>query len=128
MRSITLLVAILVWVACPSWVFAQQDEVPAKPADREARIAWLKDNAVTVQSIDPDDSDDFSDLEPLKQLIGDARVVALGEQSHGDGAVFYAKGRLIKFLHEQMGFDVLAWESGMFDCREVDRAIRDNSV
>ena len=86
-------------------------------------VEWLKANAVPVRTIDPKD-DDFSDLQPLKEMIGAARVVALGEQSHGDGATFLAKDRLIRFLHREMGFDVLAWESGMFDCRRVDAALR----
>lgn len=85
--------------------------------------AWLRENAVTVRSIDPED-EDFTDLEPLKQRIGDARVVGLGEQTHGDGATFHAKTRLIKFLHQEMGFDVLVWESGMYDCQLVDQAVR----
>ena len=92
------------------------------------RVQWLSDHAVAIQSIDPDDDADFTDLQPLKKLIGDARLVVLGEQSHGDGAVFLAKARLVKFLHQEMGFDVLAWESGMFDCSEVQRAMRDPAV
>ncbi|HUT94865.1 MAG TPA: erythromycin esterase family protein [Thermoguttaceae bacterium] len=95
---------------------AQRDERP------DARIDWLKKTAVAVRTIDPKD-DDFADLMPLAKAIGTARIVALGEQSHGDGATFLAKHRLIRFLHEKMGFDVLAWESGMFDCREVDAAV-----
>jgi erythromycin esterase len=95
------------------------------PIQADERVGELLQRVVVVHSIDPQDDDDFSDLQPLKKIIGDARLVTLGEQSHGDGAVFYAKARLIKFLHQEMGFDVLAWESGMFDCREVDRALRD---
>jgi erythromycin esterase len=97
----------------------------APPIQIDERVGDLMARAVVIESIDPQDDDDFSDLQPLKKLIGGARLVVLGEQSHGDGAVFYAKARLIKFLHQEMGFDVLAWESGMFDCREVDRAMRD---
>jgi erythromycin esterase len=84
---------------------------------------WLRDNAIPIRTIDPLD-DDFTDLMPLRDLIGPARVVALGEQSHGDGAAFVAKHRLIRFLHTHMGFDVIAWESGMVDCAAMDRAVR----
>lgn len=95
----------------------QQPESPTQ------RVEWLKQTGLAVRTIDPND-DDFADLMPLIDKIGEARVVALGEQSHGDGAVFLAKDRLVRFLHQKMGFDVLAWESGMFDCRRIDRALR----
>ena len=97
--------------------------------DREAHIAWLSANAVPIRSIDPSrQSDDFKDLEPIRRAIGNSRVVILGEQSHGDGATFLAKARLIKFLHQRMGFDVLAWEAGLFNAPDMDTAVRDASV
>lgn len=52
----------------------------------------------------------------IGQLLQGVRIVELGEESHGDGAAFEAKVRLIKILHESYGFDILAWESGMLDC------------
>lgn len=93
------------------------------PAPADERVAWLRENATVLRSIEPDD-EDFSDLSPLVERIGAARVVQLGESTHGDGATFLAKARLIRFLHQVMGFDVLAWESGLFDCRDVDAALR----
>ncbi len=88
---------------------------PAAPVDERARLDWVLDHAVALRSIDPADGE-FDDFEPLVTAIGAARVVQLGEQSHGDGATFLAKSRLIRFLHERLGFDVLAFESGLFDC------------
>src|SRR4051812_15253729 len=79
------------------------------PATRDARIAWLQANSAPLRSIDPADTD-FADLEPLARAIGDARIVMLGEQTHGDGATFLAKCRLVHFLHERLGFDVLSFE------------------
>jgi len=107
-------------LAVPFAGFAETGNEAAAP---EPLVAWLRDNAVPVRTIDPTDSE-FSDLMPLVGLIGDARVVALGEPSHGDGATFHAKTRLVRFLHEVMGFDVLIWESGTYDMFLVDRAIR----
>lgn len=68
-----------------------------------------------VASIDPNDTS-FTDLEFLRPILSGNKIVLLGEQSHGDGASFLAKARLIKFLHQKMGYDVLAMESGLFDC------------
>lgn len=87
-------------------------------ADDDPRVRSLRSHAVRFRSIEPED-DDFSDLEPLKKLLGEARIVQLGEQSHGDSATFHAKTRLIRFLHQEMGFDVIAFESGLYDCRKA---------
>jgi erythromycin esterase-like protein len=90
---------------------------------RVSRIGWLDRNAAAVRSIDFAD-DTFSDLEPLRSAIGSARIVMLGEQTHGDGTAFVAKSRVIRFLHEHMGFDVLAFESGFYDMPKAWTQIR----
>ncbi len=87
----------------------------SSPSDSDPRVQWLSEHAVKLRTIDPADAD-FADLAPLKSAIGDTRVVMLGEQSHGDGATFEARARLIRYLHEEMGFDVLVFESGTWDC------------
>lgn len=86
--------------------------------DLSPEAQWLRDYAVDIHSSAPDDID-FSDLQPLKQVVGNARVVLLGEQSHGDGTTFLAKARLIKFLHQEMGFDVLVFESNFYECHKA---------
>lgn len=95
----------------------------AQPAPADPRVDWLRKNAIQIRSVSPEDRD-FSDLQPLRAILKDKQVVLLGEQSHGDGAVFLAKTRLIQFLHEEMGFDVLAFESGLFDCRKAWEALQ----
>lgn len=96
--------------------FARQKTAPVDPAEsgREARVAWLRDHLASIRSVDPADAD-FADLAAFGRAIDGARVVMLGEQSHGDGSVFLAKTRLIRYLHEQLGFDVLIFESGLYD-------------
>ena len=75
-----------------------------------------------VRSINPTDAD-FRDLEFLKAEIGPARVVMLGEPSHGEGDVFEAKIRLMRFLREQMGFTTVAFESGFYDLHKAQQAL-----
>ena len=99
--------------------------VGSSPGDREtlARTAWLGRHAAPLRSVDPAD-DDFTDLAPLGQAIGNARVVFLGEGSHGDGSAYLGKTRLIRYLHERLGFDVLVWESGLYEGPKVWEALR----
>jgi len=81
-------------------------------------LADLKDHAATILSIDPADTD-FTDLASVGAAVKDARIVLLGEQTHGEGSTFQAKTRIIKYLHEKMGFEVLAFESGFYDCARI---------
>ncbi len=78
----------------------------------------LKGYASTILSIDPADTD-FNDLTGLGAAVKNARIVLLGEQTHGEGSTFQAKTRIIKYLHEKMGFEVLAFESGLYDCARI---------
>jgi erythromycin esterase len=71
-----------------------------------------------MRSLAPDD-DDFTDLLPLREAIGDARVVLLGEEGHTSGTTIRAISRLIRFLHQEMGFDVMAFESGLYEMWKV---------
>jgi erythromycin esterase len=91
---------------------------PAPVATTSAASSWLQQNAQAFSSTDPA-NDDFSDLEKFGDAIGDARIVSLGEQSHGAGTEFDLKTRLVKYLHQKKGFDVLMLESGLFDVHRV---------
>ena len=84
---------------------------------------WIGEHAIVVRSIDAAD-EDFRDLESLVDAIGPARVVQLGEPSHGAGSSFAAKARIVRFLHQRMGFDVVAWESGLYDVSLAQEAMR----
>lgn len=94
----------------------------AAPAKDTAQ-RWLARRAAPIRSVDAAD-DDFTDLEPIGRAIGGARVVQLGEPGHGAGTCFAAKVRLIKFLHQRLGFDVVLWESGLYDLSLTDAALR----
>jgi erythromycin esterase len=119
--------AFLLLAACrsadlPPRVAAAADSAQ-QAASSDPRIRWLAEHAIRLRSVAPEDRD-FTDLAPLRDVLAGVRVVLLGEQSHGDGTTFLAKTRLIEFLHEEMGFDVLAFESGLFDCTRAWERLR----
>ncbi len=103
----------------------------ARPRDGVA--PWIHSHGIPLRTIEPSafaegdaatDRDRFADLRPLAQVIGDSRVVILGEQAHAEGLTFLAKSRIVEFLHIELGFDVLCFESGVYDCDRAWRAIR----
>ncbi len=105
----------LAWLVCSVVTLNEGDGDP---------VVWLSEHAGAIRTIDPSD-DDFSDLECIAEAIGDARIVWLGEPSHGDGAAFRAKDRLVRFLHRRHGFSTLLWESGFFDCAVMQEKLHE---
>ena len=87
----------------------------ALPADALAAQA-------TPVRIAPTADDDFADLAPFGGAVGSARIVALDEQTHGGHEEFVLKTRLLRYLHERLGFDVLVLESGFFDVGRLQQA------
>jgi erythromycin esterase len=81
---------------------------------------WVKKNYVEIQSLD---SEDFSDLEALIPYFENKRLIQLGESSHGAKEFNKIKVRLIKFLHQRLGFEVLAFESGLYECMKTNDSI-----
>lgn len=59
-------------------------------------------------------NNNFQDLEPIGRSIGEADIVLLGEPSHGDGGSMQMKNRLVKYLHQKKGFDVLLFEADLY--------------
>jgi erythromycin esterase-like protein len=62
-----------------------------------------------------------------RQLVM-ARIVFLGEEWHGSGATFQARNRVIRFLHERCGFNLLAFEGGLYDCRQAWEFLKEGKM
>src|SRR5215467_12269075 len=79
-------------------------------SDRQRNIlSWLRQNAVPLTTVKAGCG--FADLQPLKPVIGSARIVALGEATHGTREFFQLKHRLLEFLVTEMGFTTFAMEA-----------------
>ncbi len=59
------------------------------------------------------------DLAPFAAMVGNARVVALGESVHTSGGFSQAKFRLIRYLVETLGFRTFAIESPRTDAERT---------
>jgi erythromycin esterase-like protein len=70
----------------------------------------IRQQSREIRSIVTSDTD-YTDLQSLASSIGNARIVILGEMDNGDGETLKAKTRLVKYLHQKLGFTVLAFES-----------------
>jgi erythromycin esterase len=52
-------------------------------------------------------------MEPLTKIVGNARIVALGEATHGTREFFQLKHRILEFLATRMGFTIFSIEANM---------------
>lgn len=80
-------------------------------------IGQNQNNELLVNSVTPFDSmgritDEFK--LKLKESLKNVRVLALGESQHNDGLTFKHKTMLVKYLHDKMGYNVLAFEFGFY--------------
>src|ERR1700754_768296 len=78
---------------------------------------WIHRHAGVVNSVDADDLDD---LEPLREIVGDARVVAIGENAHFVEEFSGIRTRALRFLAERCGFTVFAFEFSFAGAPAVD--------
>lgn len=66
-----------------------------------------------------------AELGPLLDQIGDARVVLLGEATHGTSEFYRMRARITSELVLRRGFNIVAIEGDWPDASRVDRHIRD---
>lgn len=69
-----------------------------------------------------------ADLEPLLQRIGNARVVLLGEASHGTSEFYRMRARITQRLIEDKGFNIVAAEADWPDAARIDQYVRHRDV
>ena len=75
-------------------------------------ITVLKKYIYPLRTYEPDGGD-TKDLKVLDDLIGNSKVVALGENTHGSSEIFKMKNRIIQYLAANNGFDIFSMEANM---------------
>lgn len=69
-----------------------------------------------------------ADLQPLFDRIGDARIVMLGEASHGTHEYYTWRAHISKRLIEEKGFNLIAVEGDWPDCYRLNRFVKGYDV
>src|SRR5882724_8823416 len=87
---------------------AHAETATGSPVGEEV-VAWLQANALPLATVEPGSS--FHDLEPLRPVLSKARVVSLGETTHGTREFFKLKHRLIEYCVAELGFTIIAFEA-----------------
>ena len=82
---------------------------------------WAAARAIRVRTTDGNTT--VSDLLPLRVLVGQARVVAYGEPTHGTHEPLAFRNRPFRFLVEHMGFTAIAIESGLTESEAIERYV-----
>lgn len=77
----------------------------------EFPIDWVRTHAIRLATAEAGHG--FADMQPLERLIGDARIVSLGEATHGTREFFQLKHRMLEFLASRMGFSIFSIEANM---------------
>jgi erythromycin esterase len=78
-------------------------------AQTTPEAAWLQKNTIPLLSTRAETG--FADLEPLSALVVNARMIGLGEATHGTKEFFTTKHRLLEYLVQNHGFGVFAIEA-----------------
>jgi erythromycin esterase len=88
------------------------------PADAQVVEQWLAQHAISLRGVEAGQG--FADLAPLQNVLKDARIVALGEATHGTREFFQFKHRMLEFLVTQMHFNVFAIEASFPACQRIN--------
>jgi erythromycin esterase len=108
--------AIQLVTADPAGADLPASAVPAQPAGGPSRAGAPPTGSPTPPFP--------ADLAAFGKAVGDARIVSLGEASHGTREFFQLKHRLLEYLVKGKGFTVFAIEANWPESLAVDRYIK----
>jgi erythromycin esterase len=90
------------------------------PAPQEV-VDWIHAHAIPLATAEPGHG--LDDLDPIAKLIGNARVVALGEATRGTREFFQLTHRVLEYLVARQGFTAFAIEANQPECRAINNYV-----
>jgi protein-L-isoaspartate(D-aspartate) O-methyltransferase len=102
------------------------EELPFPPGPRPARLRPVEGDTVSAiaASSEPFNSIEGADLDTLLERIGDAKIVLLGEATHGTSEFYRMRERISQELITRRGFRFVAIEGDWPDVARLDHYVR----
>ncbi len=88
---------------------------------------WLEKNTSVITNVNPKvqgEQTDYSDLESFRLAVGDAKIIALGEATHGTSEFFKLKHRLLQYAVQELGVRVFAIEANQLEVEKINRYVQ----
>jgi erythromycin esterase len=98
-------------------------ELATGPPAAASDVRWLAQHATPLRDVRPSAATD-DEMERFNRIVGDARVVGLGESTHGTREFFLVKHRLLEYLARRQGFAVFAIEANQIAVRAIDEYVQ----
>jgi protein-L-isoaspartate(D-aspartate) O-methyltransferase len=98
--------------------------VPIKPAAAKPKQVDKSLTELIIDACEEFESIETANLEPLLARIGDARVVLLGEASHGTSEFYQMRERITRELVTKKGFNFVGIEGDWPDAARIDHYVR----
>jgi erythromycin esterase len=120
-RALPILAALALSCAVPPVAQRAGGEANDEPAVADSVAHWLASHAIRLRTVEAGNA--FADMQPLKNVVRNARIVALGEPTHGNREIFQLKHRMLEFLVTEMGFDIFAIEASLPESFDINEYI-----
>ncbi len=81
-------------------------------------VKALKKSVIPISTVEAGNG--FKDLMPLKNILKDKKIIAMGEATHGTSEFFQMKHRFFEFLVEEMDYRVFVMECNVGDGQVIN--------
>src|SRR5262249_31375974 len=81
-------------------------------------VTWIRDHATELPG--PKLAHGLENMAPIGKVVGGARVVAIGEATHGTHEFFVLKHRMLEYLVTERACPVLAIQASQPECRALN--------
>ncbi|RLE26592.1 MAG: hypothetical protein DRJ65_05195 [Acidobacteria bacterium] len=114
-------IALAACVLCVCGCAQQSRKTVERPPETQAFIEWVSDHAVAIENLET--TAPTTDLEPLRETLGAAHLVGLGESRHDTREQLLLKGLLVRYLIEDLGFRALILEESFPHAESLNRYV-----